>query len=116
LVEGKQDVLDTSKLTTESYIKMVVAGSKEFVDSIDVDKVTKRIVSGFNPKKLIMSGPVITSEPIMQSNGHMRVIDPRMSEEKIVEHVLMMDNQNQLPTKMLYEAGVKYLKEARRIK
>jgi DNA repair exonuclease SbcCD nuclease subunit len=107
-IEGEADP-DLKGITRKSYIRILVVGTQEYVNSIDTNKVHEKIVSLFNPIKILIPSPIITcSAPNLQGVSISRL----MSDKELVEKIISTSNTD-LPDKELYEVGIEYLDKAK---
>jgi len=109
IVEGRAGGPDYDALTKGGYIRISMIGTKEFVEGFNLDELKEKIIDEYSPIKLMLANPTITcSIPKVEDMFVTRL----MSDEELVERIIKK-KETELPEKMLYEAGVKYLRRAR---
>lgn len=108
-IEGKKRP-DPKALTKGGYIKIIMIGTQEYIDSIDIKEVTEKIVDEYKPIKLLVSNPTITdSIPSVSEVSVSRL----MNDEELVEKIISNDQGSTLPDKLRYDTGIKYLRRVR---
>jgi DNA repair exonuclease SbcCD nuclease subunit len=107
-IEGKLEP-DLRRLTKGGYVKIIVIGMQEYVDSIDLEEIRKEIIEKYSPISMITSNPTITcSIPRPEEMAVSRL----MNDEELVEKIISTD-KSKLPDKLRYDVGIKYLRRAR---
>lgn len=94
------------------YIRIKINGKKEFVHSIDTDRIIKKLNKKYRPISIILTPPSITdrhAKPI--ATRHITKKD--LTDEELVTTIIKRDKTPLVPTGLLYRFGVEYLKKAR---
>jgi DNA repair exonuclease SbcCD nuclease subunit len=108
-IEGKPEP-DLRYLTKGGYIKITIIGTQKYVDSINIRRINDEIIGKYEPIKVLLSNPTITcSIPEIKDMTVSRL----MSDGELVEKIISTDEESTLPDKLLYDVGIKYLKQAK---
>lgn len=107
-VEGKSEP-DQKHISQGAYIRITITGTKEYIESLNIDSIKEKMIESKKPKKIFLSNPTITCSIPKTSK---QVVSRLMTDEELVGKIISED-KNKLPDKLLYDVGVKYLRRAK---
>jgi len=102
---------DYSYITKRSYIRIMLIGSKKWVKGFNVEVLKSYLVDEYSPTRIMVSEPVVLDKYKEVKKGTVR---KTMTDEEIVSEVVKKANNDEIPDKLLYETGIKYLRLARK--
>ena len=107
-----KDSIEFEKPRGKCYIRIKASGPKAFIRSLNIEAIRTELKEQYDAITIMIEPPTITDKHTSRTKAKTG-IRKETSDEELVTTIIKKDQPPLIPTKILYDYGIKHLKAAR---